>query len=225
MRKELVDSGAMKSLKDLAGKRMGFAAQGVTSLSLLNEAAKSAGFKFEDVMPVYLSFPSQIAAMQNGALDGSFLIEPQATVAASAGYGVRFMNTDDFYPHQQISVLFYSEKFATERADVAARLMRAWLRGARTYNDAIKDGHIAGPGADAVVDTMAKSFNMDPDLVRRMFATAIDPNGDVNAAGIQKDLDFFQKQGWVSGGPKASDFIDMSFAQKAAASLGSYQRP
>ena len=119
MRKDLVDSGAMKSLKDLVGKRMGFAAQGVTSLSLLNEAAKSVGFKFEDVTPVYLSFPSQIAAMQNGALDGSFLIEPQATVAASAGYGVRFMNTDDFYPHQQISVLFYSEKFATERAEVA----------------------------------------------------------------------------------------------------------
>ena len=225
MRKELVDSGAMKSLKDLAGKRMGFAAQGVTSLSLLNEAAKIAGFKFEDVTPVYLSFPSQIAAMQNGALDGSFLIEPQATVAASAGYGVRFMNTDDFYPHQQISVLFYSEKFATERADVAARLMRAWLRGARTYNDTIKDGHIAGPGAAAVVETMAKSFSMDPELVRRMFATAIDPNGDVNAAGIQKDLDFFQKQGWVAGGPKAADFIDMSFARKAAAALGPYQRP
>lgn len=225
MRKELIDSGAMKSLKDLVGKRMGFAAQGVTSLSLLNEAAKSAGFKFEDVTPVYLSFPSQIAAMQNGALDGSFLIEPQATVAASAGYGVRFVNTDDFYPHQQITVLFYSEKFATERADVAARLMRAWLRGARTYNDAIKDGHIAGPGAGSVIETMAKSFSMDPELVRRMFATAIDPNGDVNAAGIQKDLDFFQKQNWVAGGPKASDFIDMSFARKAAASLGPYQRP
>ena len=225
MRKELVDSGAMKSLKDLVGKRMGFAAQGVTSLSLLNETAKSAGFKFEEVTPVYLSFPSQIAAMQNGALDGSFLIEPQATVAASAGYGVRFMNTDDFYPHQQITVLFYSEKFATERADVAARLMRAWLRGARTYNDAIKDGHIAGLGADAVVETMAKSFSMDRELVRRMFATAIDPNGDVNAAGIQNDLDFFQKQGWVPGGPKAADFIDMSFARKAAASLGPYRRP
>ena len=44
-------------------------------------------------------------------------------------------------------------------------------------------------------------------------------------AGIQNDLDFFQKQGWVAGGPKASDFIDMSFAQKAAASLGPYKRP
>jgi hypothetical protein len=72
---------------------------------------------------------------------------------------------------------------------------------------------------------MAKSFSMDPELVRRMFATAIDPNGDVNAAGIQKDFDFFQKQGWVAGGPKAGDFIDMSFARKAAAALGPYQRP
>ena len=43
MRKDLVDSGEFKSLKDLKGKRMGFAAQGVTSLSLLNEACKSVG--------------------------------------------------------------------------------------------------------------------------------------------------------------------------------------
>ena len=38
MRKDLIDSGQFKSLKDLKGMRMGFAAQGVTSLSLLNEA-------------------------------------------------------------------------------------------------------------------------------------------------------------------------------------------
>jgi len=47
MRKDLIDSGQFKSLKDLKGMRMGFAAQGVTSLSLLNEAAKHAGIKFE----------------------------------------------------------------------------------------------------------------------------------------------------------------------------------
>src|SRR4029453_6809950 len=40
VRKDLIDSGQFKSLKDLKGMRMGFAAQGVTSLSLLNEAAK-----------------------------------------------------------------------------------------------------------------------------------------------------------------------------------------
>src|SRR5436190_2900921 len=224
MRKDLIESGAFKSLKDLAGKRMGFAAQGVTSLSLLNEAAKFAGIRFEDVIPVYLSFPQQIAALQNKALDGSLLIEPQATVAVKAGYGVRFMNTTAFYPHQQISVIFYSDKFAIERKDVAQKFMRAWLRGVRTYNDALEGGKIAGTGADAIVSTMAKSFNMDPALVREMYSQAVEVTGAVNAAGIQKDLDFFMQQGWVTAkiGPK--DVIDMTFAQQASAQLGPYQR-
>jgi NitT/TauT family transport system substrate-binding protein len=224
MRKDLVDSGQFKSLKDLKGMRMGFAAQGVTSLSLLNEATKFAGIKFEDVTPVYLSFPQQIAALQNKALDGTLLIEPQATVAVNAGYGVRFMDTNEFYPYQQISVIFYSDKFARERKDVADKFMRAWLRGVRTYNDAIKGGKIAGPGADEVVQTMAKSFNMKPALVREMYSQAVHVDGAVNGAGIQKDLDFFLKQGWVNGQIKATDVIDMSFAQKASAELGAYQR-
>jgi NitT/TauT family transport system substrate-binding protein len=224
MRKDLIDSGQFKSLKDLKGMRMGFAAQGVTALSLLNEATKFAGIRFEDVTPVYLSFPQQIAALQNKALDGTMLIEPQATVAVNAGYGARFMDTNEFYPHQQISVIFYSEKFALQRKDVAGRFMRAWLRGARFYNDAIKGGKIAGAGADEVVATMAKSFNMNPGLVREMYSQAVDVNGAVNAGSIQKDLDFFLKQGWVSGGIKAGDVIDMSFAQEASAALGPYGR-
>jgi NitT/TauT family transport system substrate-binding protein len=224
MRKDLIDSGQFKSLKDLKGMRMGFAAQGVTSLSLLNEAAKYAGIKFEEITPVYLSFPQQIAALQNKALDGTLLIEPQATVAVNAGYGVRFMDTNEFYPYQQISVIFFSDKFATERKDVAEKFMRAWLRGVRSYNDSIKNGKIAGAGADEVVATMAKSFNMNPTLVREMYSQAVDVTGAVNAAGIQRDLDFFLRQGWVTGQVKASDVIDMSFAQKASAELGPYQR-
>jgi NitT/TauT family transport system substrate-binding protein len=196
----------------------------VTSLSLLNEAAKFAGIKYEDVTPVYLSFPQQIAALQNKGLDGTFLIEPQATAAVNAGYGVRFMDTNEFYPYQQISVIFYSDKFARERKDVADKFMRAWLRGVRAYNDAIKDGKIAGPGADEIVQTISKSFSMNPALVREMYSQAVHVDGVVNAEGIQKDLDFFLKQGWVTGQVKASDVIDPSFAKKASAALGPYQR-
>ena len=129
MRKDLIDSGQFKSLKDLKGMRMGFAAQGVTALSLLNEATKFAGIRFEDVTPVYLSFPQQIAALQNKALDGTMLIEPQATVAVNAGYGARFMDTNEFYPHQQISVIFYSEKFALQRKDVAGTIHARLVAG------------------------------------------------------------------------------------------------
>ena len=54
-----------------------------------------------------------------------------------------------------------------------------------------------------------------------MYSHAVDVSGAVNAAGIQKDLDFFLKQGWVTGQIKAGDVVD---AQKAAADLGAYQR-
>ncbi|MFL6797066.1 MAG: ABC transporter substrate-binding protein [Xanthobacteraceae bacterium] len=224
IRKDLIDSGQFKTLKDLVGKRIGFAAQGVTSLSLLNEAAKFGGFKFEDVVPVYLSFPQQFAALQNKGIDGSLLIEPQATTAVNAGIGVRFMDTNEFYPNQQISVIFFSEKFVTQRKALAEKFMRGWLRGVRAYNDALRDGRIAAPGSEHVVQVMAKSFNMKPELIREMYSQAVDVTGKVNAAGIQKDLDFFRQQGWVTGQIKADDVIDMSFAQKANSELGPYQR-
>ena len=224
MRKDLIDSGRFKSLKDLKGMRMGFAAQGVTSLSLLNEAAKHAGIGFEDVTPVYLSFPQQFAAMQNKALDGSFFIEPLATAAVNAGIGVRFMDTNEFYPNQQISVIFFSDRFATERKPVAEKFMRAWLRGVRAYNDAMRGDKIAAPGSDSIVEIMARSFNMKPELIREMHSHAVDVNGAVNAASVQKDLDFFRQRGWVGGQIKAADVIDMSFVQRANAELGPYQR-
>src|SRR5258708_12528114 len=135
MRKDLVDSGRFKSLKDLKGMPLGFPPQGVTPPSFLNEPAKYAGIKFEDITPISLSFPQQIAALQNRALDGTLLIEPQATVAVNAGYAVPFMDTSQFYPYQQISVIFFSDRFATERKEVAEKFMRAWLRGVRSYND------------------------------------------------------------------------------------------
>ena len=223
MRKDLIDSGKFKGLKDLKGMRMAYAAPGVTALSLANEAAKKGGIKFEDIIPVYMSFPQQVVAMQNKAIDGSFLIEPQATILVNQGIGVRFMNTNDFYPGQQITVLFYSDKFAKERPVVAQKLARAWLRAVRFYLDALKDGKIAGPNADAVVQTIAKNFHMEPKLVREMYSQAVDPDGKLNVAGIQKDLDFFHERGWVSKSVTLEGVIDMSFVQKAAADLGPYK--
>jgi hypothetical protein len=57
-----------------------------------------------------------------------------------------------------------------------------------------------------------------------MYSQAVHVDGVVNAASIQKDLDFFLKQGWVNGVLKASDVIDTAFAQKASSELGPYQR-
>jgi NitT/TauT family transport system substrate-binding protein len=223
IRKSLVDSGAFKSLADLKGKRMGIAAPGVTTLSYVNEAAKAGGITFDDIPLVYLPMTEQLTAMKNGVLDAGILPEPPTTQISDAGIGVRFMSTERFYPYGQVTMVFYGEKFLHDKPDLALRFMRAYLRGIRTYNDVLKDGKVQ-PSAHDVIDTMSKYFKLDPALVTKMYAPAIDPNGMVQVKSIQKDLDFFRARGWVTQPIDLNNVIDTSIAQKASAELGSYQR-
>jgi NitT/TauT family transport system substrate-binding protein len=223
VRKALIDSGEFKSLADLKGKRMGIAAEGVTTLSYVNEAAKAGGIAFDDVSLMYLPMPDQLAAMKNGVLDAGILPEPPSTLITDAGIGVRFMNTDQFYPFGQVTMVFYGEKFLHDKPELALRFMRAYLRGIRAYNDGLKDGKVR-PDADDVIETISKNFKMPPALVTEMDAPAIDPDGMVQVKSIQKDLDFFRARAWVKQPIDLNNVIDMSIAQKASADLGKYQR-
>jgi NitT/TauT family transport system substrate-binding protein len=133
------------------------------------------------------------------------------------------MSSERFYPYGQVTMVFYGEKFLHDKPELALRFMRAYLRGIRTYNDVLKDGKVQ-PSAHDVIDTMSKYFKLDPALVTKMYAPAIDPNGMVQVKSIQKDLDFFRARGWVTQPIDLNNVIDTSIAQKASAELGSYQR-
>jgi NitT/TauT family transport system substrate-binding protein len=44
----------------------------------------------------------------------------------------------------------------TKRPEAGRRFIKACLQGVRDYNDALKDGRIAGPDAEDVVDAIAR---------------------------------------------------------------------
>ena len=223
MRKDLVDSGSFKSLADLKGKKMAAAAPGVTSLSVLNEAMKSASLAYKDVETVFMPFPQQVVALRNRAIDGSIMTEPFATQVAKAGFGVRFVSTETFYPGDQVGVIFYSEKLIKERADVAKRFMKAYLRAVRAFVDVTSRGKIEGPGADEVLRLVTKNFNIDPEVARAIAPQAVDPNGSVNTESIRKDWTFFREQGLITGTTPLETIVDNSFAEAAARELGPYK--
>ena len=52
---------------------------------------------------------------------------------------------------------------------------------------------------------------------------AIDPDGKINIASLQKDLAFFRSKGMVTADIDLKDVVDTSFAEKAAAALGPYK--
>ncbi len=222
VRKDLADSGRYKSLADLKGMTVATAAQGAGSESALNEALKKGGLKFSDVNVVYMGFPEMLAAFKNKGIDAGITNEPTVTRTIEQGFAVR-ASPSAIYPGQQTAVVLYSDEFIKRRA-VAQKFMNAYIRALRDYNDVLKDGRIAGPGADEVIAILTQYTKIkDPKIYTAMTPFAVNPNGHVNKASLQNDYDFFKSRGLVSGHVTVDRVIDNSFADEAVRTLGSYK--
>jgi hypothetical protein len=53
----------------------------------------------------------------------------------------------------------------------------------------------------------------------------MDPDGQVNAASIEKDWAFLKEKGFIQAAVTPKKLIDMSFAAEAARTLGPFTAP
>ena len=225
VRKDLIDSGAFKSLADLKGRKVAMISTATNEASAMNEAMLSVGLTFNDFQKLLIPQPQQTVAFQNGAIEASIASEPFVSILVKSNLAVRFAGTDVFYPNAQTGVLFYGDLFIKKRKDVAARFMCAYIRGLRAYNDALKDGYLAGPGSEDMISVITKRTNVtDRDLVKSMIAIAVDPNGEVGVESLKKDFEFFKKQGQLEGQVTVEQVLDRSFATDAVKVLGAYRK-
>lgn len=223
VRKDLVDSGRFKTLKDLKGMKIAGSAPGSGSTSTLNEALKKAGLKTSDVERVFMAFPQHVLALQNKAVDAAMTTEPSATKALQSGAAVRIMGDDVIYPNHQLAVVLYSGAFIKNSPDAAKRFMRAYLRAIRDYNDALKDGKIAGPNAKEVIDILTEYTNIkDPSVFRTITPHGTNPDGRVHEASLKNDLQFFKDEGQVKGSVTVDQALDNSFVEAALKDVGPY---
>jgi NitT/TauT family transport system substrate-binding protein len=225
VRKDLVDSGRYKSFADLKGMKVAIGAPGTGTASALNEALKKGGIKYSDVDVVYIGFPEHLPTYKNKGIDASITNEPTMTRAIEEGVAVRVAGNDVTYPGQQTAVTFFSDQLVRNRRDLAERFMRAYLRGVRMYNDALRDGRLAGPKASEVIPILVKYTTIkDESMFRRMVPSYCNPDGEVNVASLRKDLEFFRELGLIEKKDVSVDgVVDSSFAKAAVAKLGPYQ--
>jgi NitT/TauT family transport system substrate-binding protein len=225
VRKDHVDSGRYKGYGDLKGMKVAVGAPGTGSASALNEALKQGGLQFSDADVVYLGFPEHLPAYRNKGIDASITNEPTMTRAIEQGAAVRVAGNDVIYPGQQTAVMFFSDHFITNKRALAEGFMRAYIRGVRIYNDALKDGRLAGPRANDVIPILTRYTAIkDESLFRRIVPSWVDPNGEVHVTSLKKDLDFFRELGLIEKKDISVDaVVDSSFAKAAVARLGPYQ--
>lgn len=225
VRKDLVDSGRYKRLKDLKGMKIASSAPGSASNSTLNEILKKAGLKLADVERLYMGFPQHVLALQNRAVDASLTTEPSATKAVQSGAAVRVLGDDEVYPYHQLAVVLYAGDFIQKNTDSAKRFMRAYVRAARDYNDALQDGKLGGPGAEEIISILTQSTSIkDPAMYCATTPHGCNPDGKVHEASLKNDFQFFKGEGLIEGNVSVEQVIDSSFAEEVLKELGPYRR-
>lgn len=226
VRKDLVDSGQVKTYKDLKGLRIAQNGKGGVQSSTINEALKAGGLTYDDATHVYnMSNPEHLNGMMNKAIDASFTTEPLVAMAVDRGIAVRF-SKPELYPNQVIAGLLYGGEFIAKRPEVAKKFMIGYLEAVRLYNDALVEGLFKGPAAKEVVDILIDATTIkDRAVYDKVFANGCDPNGIVNEASLQKDLDFFKTRKEFQLAPNASveATVDPTFARYAVSVIGPYK--
>jgi NitT/TauT family transport system substrate-binding protein len=224
VRKDHVISGRYKTFADLKGMKVAIAAPGTGTASALNEALKKGRLKYGDVDVGLYRLPRTSAGLQK---QGNRCQHHQRADhdARDRGWRCRARRRKRHHlsgPADRGDVLFISC-----RRDLAERFMRAYLRGVRMYNDALKDGRLAGPKADEVIAILVKHTTIkDESMFRRMVPSYCNPDGEVNVASLRKDLEFFRELGLIEKKAVSVDgVVDASFAKAAVAKLGPYRPP
>jgi len=218
LRKDLADSGQVKTPKDLKGMKIAIPSQGGFGQMLIDKMLEEGGLKRDDVEILVVPHADQVPAFQNKAIAASWTLEPFIVRGVQGGFTIRWIPDYKYFGDRvEGAFIVFSPQLAKNR-DVAQRWMIAYLKGVRVYLDAFGDKKV---GRDEAVNTLAKYTTAnDPKLFDFMRLTYIDPNGQPDKKSTDAIYKYFVDSGEYKGTKTMNDIMDLSFADYAVQKLG-----
>jgi NitT/TauT family transport system substrate-binding protein len=217
VRKDVWDSGAIRELSDLRGKKISPIARGSTVDSQVHRSLALGGVSPDEVELQYVTFPDVPPAFANRVLDAAVLTEPLATLAVEQGFATRWKGMGDIFGAIHGTFVTYSPTMISQRQEVGRRYMVAFLRGVRDYNDAFNDGK----DQDEIINVLTKHTNIkDPAVYKKIVVPLVDPNGQMITETVGSLQQWFVDNGFVSTPVNVEEYFDTSYADYAVSVLG-----
>jgi NitT/TauT family transport system substrate-binding protein len=219
--KELHDSGQLRAVKDLKGKRIGVTQLGSTFHYQLGNILEKEGMTLKDVTIVPLqAMGAALEALKGKQVDAIVLPQPFPGRAEADGFGRIIAWGGDLFPWQ-IAAIFYSRKFAGDRAH-AVSFMKGYVKASRYYYDAVvadKAGRrVPGAHYDDVVTITARYTGAPPAVIKLGFPYQ-DRNGRLLVEDIGKQMQWWVKHGFMKQTVPLKDIVDTSFLEAAVTAL------
>jgi NitT/TauT family transport system substrate-binding protein len=207
----------VRELKDLRGKRVGITQMGSTFHYMLGNILEKRGMSLNDVKVVPLgSLNSMRDTLITHQVESVFLNQPFVTAIEKNGTGNVLLWVGDHLPYQ-IAAIFYGEKLTKNRG-AALSFMKGYIRSCRYYYDHALAKKEGAPYQE-ILDLISKYTEEKPDVI----ALALpynDRNGELYVEDIQKQLDWYHRNGMVSKKSSSSEMVDLSFWKEAMQQLG-----
>jgi NitT/TauT family transport system substrate-binding protein len=206
VRKDLVDSGQVKSVRDLKGRTVSTGAKGIAMDFFLSKMMEDVGLNYDALNVTYLAYPDGVKALASKAVDAFWAPEPWGARAEELGVGVRFLQPEKVksIASFQAGLFIYSDKFTRERPRVARDFLAAYVKGARLYND-------KGPKDPEVLAIVAKHTKVPVETVKASFPFYIAPDGRPRVEDLMALQDFFLSRDWIKARVPADRLVDLSF--------------
>jgi ABC-type nitrate/sulfonate/bicarbonate transport systems, periplasmic components len=198
VRKDLVDSGQVKTFKDLKGKKIALLAKGNIQHYLVGKMAEEVGLTINDIELTFLGAPNQVTAFETKAIDAAYAVEPWVARFTERGVAVKFRTPDQVkgLGPVQVGVIIYSGKFINERKVVAQRWMNGYLKAAELFHkNGVKDPSIA-----AILEKYTK-------VPAKVIQGAIPPYQDPSGKPLRENL-ADQAQWFANNGMQQKISID-----------------
>src|SRR5581483_10083251 len=126
-RKDLWDSGEIRTIADLKGRPVAGLASGGGVEYQMEKVLATANLTMDDVNYKGLGVPEQMTALANKGVDGAFLFQPALCAAERRNLAVVIPPLlDDVAPGLQGGVINYGAQFMREKPDAAKRFMVAY---------------------------------------------------------------------------------------------------
>jgi len=208
VRKDLVDSGRVKSLKDLKGMKVAIGAKGINFDYFLAKMLEHAGLSYDAVEVTYLAYPETIKALAGKAIDAVMAPEPWGVRAEEQKVGVRLLLTEQVPAIStfQVAVIMYAGKFMKERPKVARDFLQAYVKAVRYYHArGLKDAEIA-----AIVSGHTK---VPVETIKASIPFYIDPGARPRVGDLGTFQEWFHQMGWVKEPVPIERVVDLSFLE------------
>lgn len=115
------------------------------------------GLKLEDMVVDDIPSSALIDALKNGSIDIANASEPWVTRIVQSGAGFLWKSANEVAPDFQVGVMLFGPTLLEKDRQLGERVMRAYLRGLRQYNEGKTERNL---------DIIAKATELDPELLK-----------------------------------------------------------